>query len=40
MDSNELRHQMAKNAIGNVRRFQIDEIADRWQLLFEDVLNS
>ena len=40
MDSYELRHQMAKNAIGNVRRFQIDEIADRWQLLFEDVLNS
>ena len=40
MDSNELRHQMAKNAICNVRRFQIDEIADRWQLLFEDVLNS
>ena len=39
MDSYELRHQMAKNAIGNVRRFQIDEIADRWQLLFEDVLN-
>ena len=40
MDSYELRHQMAKNAICNVRRFQIDEIADRWQLLFEDVLNS
>ena len=40
MDSYELRHQMAKNAIGNVRRFQIDEIADKWQLLFEDVLNS
>ena len=40
MDCYELRHQMAKNAIGNVRRFQIDEIADRWQLLFEDVLNS
>ena len=40
MDSYELRHQMAKNAIGNVRRFQIDEIADRWQSLFEDVLNS
>lgn len=40
MDSYELRHQMAKNAIGNVRRFQINEIADRWQLLFEDVLNS
>ena len=39
MDSYELRHQMAKNAICNVRRFQIDEIADRWQLLFEDVLN-
>ena len=33
MDSYELRHQMAKNAIGNVRRFQIDEIADRWQIL-------
>ena len=40
MDSYELRHQMAKNAICNVRRFQIDEIADRWQFLFEDVLNS
>ena len=40
MDSYELRHQMAKNAICSVRRFQIDEIADRWQLLFEDVLNS
>ena len=40
MDSYELRHQMAKNAICNVRRFQIDEIADRCQLLFEDVLNS
>lgn len=40
MDSYELRHQMAKNAICNVLRFQIDEIADRWQLLFEDVLNS
>lgn len=40
MDSYELRHQMAKNAICNVRSFQIDEIADRWQLLFEDVLNS
>lgn len=40
MDSYELRHQMAKNAICNVRRFQIDEIADRWQSLFEDVLNS
>ena len=40
MDSYELRHQMAKNAICNVRRFQIDEIVDRWQLLFEDVLNS
>ena len=40
MDSYEQRHQMAKNAISNVCRFQIDEIADRWQLLFEDVLNS
>ena len=39
MDSYELRHQMAKNAIGNVRRFQIEEIADRLQSLFEDVLN-
>jgi len=40
IENEELRHQIAKNAICNVRRFQIDEIADRWQLLFEDVLNS
>lgn len=35
-----LRHEMVKKAIVNVRRFQINEIADRWRFLFDEVKSA
>jgi len=34
------RHTFAKNAIQNVKRFQMDRIANQWKQLFEDVIQS
>ena len=37
MSDDALRRKMASAALVNVRRFQLNEIAGKWQLLFEDV---
>ena len=34
------RNTFAKNAIQNVKRFQMDRIANQWKQLFEDVIQS
>jgi len=34
------RNTMAKNAIQNVKRFQIERIAEQWRLLFESVIQN
>lgn len=40
IENEELRHQIAKNAICNVCRFQIKEIASRWKSLFESIVTA
>jgi len=35
-----LRQRMSDTAIKNVQRFRIEQIAEKWRLLFEDVLNE
>ncbi len=34
------RHTFAKNAIQNVKRFQMEKIAEQWRQLFENVIRS
>ena len=34
------RHTFAKNAIQNVKRFQMDRIAEQWRELFENVIQN
>jgi hypothetical protein len=33
----ELRHEMSMKAVGNIKRFNIDNIAEKWRLLFESL---
>jgi hypothetical protein len=35
-----LRHEMAKKAIVNVRRFELSEIAERWKNLYDTTSNK
>ncbi len=34
------RNSIAKNAIQNVKRFQMEKIAEQWRQLFENVIRS
>lgn len=40
LSDDDLRYQMASKALVNVRRFQLNEIADRWCSLFDEVMSA
>jgi glycosyltransferase involved in cell wall biosynthesis len=37
VNDSELRHEMSMKAVGNIKRFNIDNIAEKWRLLFESL---
>ena len=37
VNDSELRHNMSMKAIENIKRFNIDNIAEKWRLLFESL---
>lgn len=40
IENNELREKMAKNAIKNVKKYDIDNIAIKWENLFKELVNK